>query len=402
MITGESSGKRGRESSNKKKKNLDRINNMEKNSSRKRRETEKSTEKNGNNMETWSKVIGRKERRQNSKEESHKKAGKIKEADKVKKRKPLRTSAVVITTGDNNTSYSEILAWARQSVKLNKEEMNTLSTKRSATGGILLEIRGNRNKEIAEKLAESLRIDLSKYRNVRIHKPRQMAESTLVGLDVSVTREEVRRAVAREGGCAPDDVTVGIIENSPRGTGYVWVKCPIETNILEDKKKIKIGWANVKVNMLLIRRMQCFRCLRTGHTKARCDSPTDRSGLCYNCGQGGHKAVACKDRLKCIFCEEAGKTSNHRIGGPRCSAPPSKGRVGAFRRSPSKSPEKINGERNVQMEHRRYEEEIVEAIPTEELNGVIMETEELEDSVESDLVEDYYGSKHTTDKPQSL
>lgn len=87
--------------------------------------------------------------------------------------------------------------------------MNALSTKRSATGGILLEVRGEKNEQIAEKLTESLRTALGKYRDVRVYRPRQMAEMTLVGLDVSVTRDEVRTAVAKEGGCFPDDVTVG-------------------------------------------------------------------------------------------------------------------------------------------------------------------------------------------------
>lgn len=46
----ESSGKRGGESTNKKKKNMERVNNLKKNSNRKRRETEKSIEKNGCNL----------------------------------------------------------------------------------------------------------------------------------------------------------------------------------------------------------------------------------------------------------------------------------------------------------------------------------------------------------------
>lgn len=91
--------------------------------------------------------------------------------------------AVVITVGDQNTSYAEVLAWARKSVMLNEDEMEVLTTKRSAAGGILLEIRGDKNKEIAERLTEALRRARSKYQNVRVHRPRQMAELTLVGLD---------------------------------------------------------------------------------------------------------------------------------------------------------------------------------------------------------------------------
>lgn len=255
--------------------------------------------------------------------------GKNKEKGKVKKKKPFKTSAVVITTGDRSTSYSEVLAWARQSVKLNEEEMNSLSTKRSATGGILLEIKGEKNEQIAEKLAESLRVTLGKFRNVRVHRPKQMAEITLVGLDVSVTKEEMRNAVAREGGGSPDDITVGVIKNSQRGIGYVWVRCPlVEANALEEKKRIKIGWATARVNLLPARRMQCFKCWKIGHTKARCDSDKDRSGICYNYGQEGHKAIRCKQKPKCVLCEESGKVSNHRVGGPRCTAPSSRGRIG--------------------------------------------------------------------------
>lgn len=358
----ESAEKRGREGTNKK--NMHRTNNMEKNSSKKRRDTEKSTEKNRNNLETWSTVIGRKERRQNAKEEAHRKDGKTKDIDKVRKRKPLKISAVVITTGDSNISYSEILAWARQSVKLNEEEMNALFTKRSATGGILLEIKEERNSRKTYRIFENR---ASKYRNVRVHRPRQMADITLVRLDVSVTREEVRRAVAREGRCSLDDITVGIIKNSPRGIRFVWVRCPlVEANILEDKKRIKIEWASVKVNMLPPRRMQCFRCLRTRHTKARCDSDTNRSGLCYNCGQGGHKITTCGDKTKCILCEEIGRPNNRRVGGPPYTAPPSKGKVGAFMKSPSKSPKKTSKEKNTQMDHEEQEEEILSGRPNVE------------------------------------
>lgn len=264
-----------------------------------------------------------------------------KNMDGVRTRKPLKTSAVVIITRNKNLSYSEILAWARQTVKLNEEEVNSITTKRSATGRILLEIRGEKNKEIAEKLTEALRTALNKYQSVRVHRPRQMAELTLVGLDVSVTKDEIKHSVARETGCAPDDISVGIIKTSSRGIGFVWVKCPLaETNLLVDKKRIKIGWASVRVDPLPVRKMQYFRCLRIGHTKARCDDETDRSGLCYNCGQRGHKATLCKGRTKCVLCEEAKKQHNHRLGRPKCQAPPSRGRLGIFRRSPTRSPMK--------------------------------------------------------------
>lgn len=85
----ENSEKRGREDTNNNKKKLNRINSIE-SSAKKRKETGTSIEKNKNQPELWSKVIGRKEKRQNAKEEVHRKNGKEREKDKVKKRKPLR------------------------------------------------------------------------------------------------------------------------------------------------------------------------------------------------------------------------------------------------------------------------------------------------------------------------
>lgn len=103
---------------------------------------------------------------------------------------------------------------------------------------------------------------------------------------------------------------------------------------LDEKKRIKIGWASVKINLLPARQMQCFKCLRVDIL--RCNSEVDRSNLCYYCGQNGHKVTACKEKAKCVLCEEEGKACNHRLGGSRCLAAPSRGRTGIFRRSSTK------------------------------------------------------------------
>lgn len=224
-----------------------------------------------------------------------------------------------------------------------------------------------------------------------------MAELILVGLDVSVTRNEVKIAVAREGGCSPDDISIGLIKTFPRGIGYVWVKCPlVEANLLSEKKKIKIGWASVKINILLVRRIQCFRCLRPGHTKARCDE-IDRSDLCYNCGQKGHKENMCKEKTKCILCEEAGKTHNHILGGPKCMAPSSKGRTTVFRRSPTKSSRNEGAiETTSQNAQKKIGNNDTDRGVEVDINR--METEEMDNSVESDLIEDHYGDEGVAKK----
>lgn len=59
------------------------------------------------------KVIGRKERKIREKRKDVNKNKKKEFVKKVPKKKPLKTSAVVITVRDENVSYSEVLAWAR-------------------------------------------------------------------------------------------------------------------------------------------------------------------------------------------------------------------------------------------------------------------------------------------------
>lgn len=46
--------------------------------------------------------------------------------------------------------------------------MKSLSIKRSATGGILLEIREENKNQIAEKITSALRSTLGKYKGVRV------------------------------------------------------------------------------------------------------------------------------------------------------------------------------------------------------------------------------------------
>lgn len=44
-------------------------------------------------------------------------------------KKPLKTSAVIITAKNNQVSYSEVLRWARQNVKTTDEETRAVNKK---------------------------------------------------------------------------------------------------------------------------------------------------------------------------------------------------------------------------------------------------------------------------------
>ncbi|EFN89564.1 hypothetical protein EAI_03855, partial [Harpegnathos saltator] len=68
-----------------------------------------------------------------------------------------------------------------------------------------------------------------------------------------------------------------------------------------------LGWSTVGVSLLMARPAQCFRCWGLGHTRNACRASTDRGGLCYRYGQGGHIARECDNAPSCAVCREAGR-----------------------------------------------------------------------------------------------
>lgn len=113
-----------KEEHNKTRKNS-RTNTIEKNSAKKRKEVGSNSEK--DTPDVWSKVVSRRARKRSTREETNFKDGanskdrKNMVKEQTKKRKPYKTSAIVITTNDKNVSYSEVLAWASQNHKIKRE-----------------------------------------------------------------------------------------------------------------------------------------------------------------------------------------------------------------------------------------------------------------------------------------
>ncbi|XP_068985003.1 uncharacterized protein [Bombus flavifrons] len=159
--------------------------------------------------------------------------------------------------------------------------------------------------------------------------PRRTAELRVTGLEDSVTAEEVAAAVAEAGGCHADEVNVGVIRSAPRGLGSVWLRCPLTAarRISRGRDagpggRINIGWSAARVSPLPARRLQCFRCMESGHVRRDCTSTADRSERCYRCGAEGHRARDCSARVPtCPVCADLGLPASHRMGSPACKPP---------------------------------------------------------------------------------
>ncbi|XP_012542164.1 uncharacterized protein LOC105840007 [Monomorium pharaonis] len=128
-----------------------------------------------------------------------------------------------------------------------------------------------------------------------------MAELRVRDLDDSATKAESAVAISDAGECAEEQVKVGAVRGSYDGLSTSWVRCPVgAANKVAAAARITIGWAICRVQLLAARPLQCFKCMKRGHVGSRCpNGGVGRTELCYRCGRPGHRAAACKERVRC-------------------------------------------------------------------------------------------------------
>ncbi|EFN85669.1 Uncharacterized 50 kDa protein in type I retrotransposable element R1DM, partial [Harpegnathos saltator] len=155
-----------------------------------------------------------------------------------------------------------------------------------------------------------------------IGRPQKMGELRLRNLEISTTEEEAAEEVAKAGGCERIDVKTGKMRVAPNEVRSLWIQCPIlAAKKIAEMGNIKIGWTQVKAEMLQARPLQCYKCLEQGHVQQNCKGNIDRRTNCYRCGEQGHLARDCESRVRCQICVDAGVPAGHRMGGPACRPP---------------------------------------------------------------------------------
>lgn len=155
----------------------------------------------------------------------------------------------------------------------------------------------------ADKLAEKLKTVLAG--EATIVRPMKMGKLLIRGIDESITVEELTDNISAIGTYSREHIKYGTLRVMRNGLGMVWACCPLEAAIkIAENGSIRIGWTNIRVDLLQARKLQCFRCLEFGHVKATCKNEIDRSSTCYRCGISGHLAKDCKDPPSCVLCRE--------------------------------------------------------------------------------------------------
>ncbi|XP_070162482.1 uncharacterized protein [Polyergus mexicanus] len=245
-------------------------------------------------------------------------------------RRPPTTAAVMITKYGDDSSYAGVLKKAREAVSLTELKIDQTRIRKAANGGTIIEVMGPENSARANALAEKLRQVFQDQ--AKVARPVMKGEIRLVGLDDSISAEEVAYVIARDGGCSREEVKVGVIRPMNNGLFTVWAQCPLSAAInVSSNKRVRIGWTLARVDLLESRPVQCFRCWKFGHVRFACTAEEDFSKLCFRCGGTGHAARGCNKPPSCKICQAEGKDPNHRIGSGFCAAARNPDRVAGWK-----------------------------------------------------------------------
>lgn len=266
----------------------------------------------------WTKVIGGKRK------DGDPRPGPVRAGEPRPGRPPDRViafnpPAVLIKSRKGDETYAQVLAKAKEKVSLRELEIDRTRVRKTATGGVLVEIYGNDTREKADRLANKLREELGS--EMTVTRPERRKEILLKGFEESATAEEIKASLMEVGGGREGDYVVRNIRRFGDGTALVSVACPVEgASRIAGTGRLGIGWSEARVELMRQRPIQCYGCLAFGHWRAQCKGK-DNSDLCYKCGKPGHGIKVCTAReFTCVPCREAGLPSEHRAGAARCGA----------------------------------------------------------------------------------
>lgn len=165
-----------------------------------------------------------------------------------------RSAAIMITLApwatEKGVTYTEVLYEAKGKVDIEKYGIKELKYRIAQTGARILEVRGNDMASKADSLAAEIRTALAD-KDLTVSRPERTADIRLLGLDESVSNEDVEAAIRRATQCE-GQIKTGPIHMMPMGLGSVWLRCPVAAaNKLATAGRLLVGWrTSARVQLL--------------------------------------------------------------------------------------------------------------------------------------------------------
>jgi len=131
--------------------------------------------------------------------------------------------------------------------------------RRTANGGLIIEITGPEEALKADTLASHLKEVIGA--NASISRPVVKADVRISDFDDSVIKDKLITIITEIGNCLASDVRIGQFRPMRNGLNMVWVQYPLSAAIkLSKKGNVSVGWSVAWVEMMRSRSVQCFKC----------------------------------------------------------------------------------------------------------------------------------------------
>lgn len=115
--------------------------------------------------------------------------------------KPPRAAAICVSMPrDSQVTVTEAMTTVRRQVDLDQLGVRIWNTKRTLTGGVLIEIRGPEKEEQAKTLASKIE-EVLEDTGAKITTPKKTVDIRLHRIEESVTAAEVVATIAQKGCC---------------------------------------------------------------------------------------------------------------------------------------------------------------------------------------------------------
>ncbi|KAI4485286.1 hypothetical protein M0804_006791 [Polistes exclamans] len=232
-----------------------------------------------------------------------------------------RESAVVFLTCDKEESYREALQKIQEKVNFLELEIKNLPCRRGLTGSFIWQVRGKGADAKADKMAQVLKGALPE---AKINRPQRISPFRLIGILPNASHSDIERGLLEiRSETNLGLIKIGDMQADRGGLGEVTVVASAALGRAAVKKgKIIIGFSSARVLALRQKPLKCHRCLAKGHVAASCPSTKTRAGVCFICGEPGHIARTCKNKVRCPVCVKAGRAqTGHRAGSWECLKP---------------------------------------------------------------------------------